>query len=80
MSFAKNIGIHATKVAKNMSNKYSQKFVDSAKKFTTNAIKNASKRAIQKTVETTGDLMGNNIADKIIKVSKNDLGEKLKMI
>ena len=39
---------HATKVAKNVSNKYSQKLLDSAKKYTTDAIKTASKRAIQK--------------------------------
>ena len=32
LSFAKNIGTHATKVAKNKSNKYSQKRIDSAKK------------------------------------------------
>ena len=31
ISFAKNIGTHATKVAKSMSNKYSQKLRDSAK-------------------------------------------------
>ena len=31
LSFAKNIGTHATKVAKNMTNKYSQKRFDSAK-------------------------------------------------
>ena len=42
LSFAKNIG-------KNLSNKYGQKFFDTAKKSTTDAIKNASKRAIQKT-------------------------------
>ena len=34
------------------------------------AIKTASKRAIQKTAETTGDLIGNKIADKITSVSK----------
>ena len=39
---------HATKVAKHLSNKYSQKLLDSAKKHTTDAIKTASKRAIQK--------------------------------
>ena len=48
LSFTKYIGTHATKVAKNMSNKYSQKLFDSAKKSTTDAIKTASKRAIQK--------------------------------
>ena len=62
---ARNIGTHAAKVAKNMSNKYSQKLVDSAKKSAADAIKTASKRAIQKTAEATGDLIGNKITDKI---------------
>ena len=53
-----------------MSNKYSQKFFDSAKKSTTDAIKTASKRAIQKTAEATSDIIGNKTADKITKVSK----------
>ena len=35
LSFAKNIGKYATKFAKNMDNKYSQKHLDSAKKSTT---------------------------------------------
>ena len=48
LSFAKYIGTYATKVAKNMSNKYSQKLFDSAEKSTTDAIKTASKRTIQK--------------------------------
>ena len=70
MSFAKKMDRHANKVAKGLSNKYSQKFFDSAKKSTTDAIKTASKRAIQKTAETTGDLIGNRIADKMTSVSK----------
>ena len=41
LSFAKNIG-------KNISNKYSQKLVDNAKKSATDAIKTASQRAIIK--------------------------------
>ena len=41
MSFAKNM-------SKNLSNKYGQKLLDSAKKCTTDAIKTASKKAIQK--------------------------------
>ena len=45
--------------AKNMSNKYSQKLLDRAKKSATDARKTASKRAVQKTVEATGDLIGN---------------------
>ena len=63
MSFAKNIG-------KNLSNKYGKKNIDTAKKSTTDAIKTASKRAIQKTAEATGDLIGNNIVDKITSISK----------
>ena len=63
LSFAKNIG-------KSLSNKYGQKLLDSAKKSTTDVIKNTSKRAIQKTAEATGDLIGNKIADKITSVSK----------
>ena len=65
LSFAKNMGTHANKVAKILSNKYSQKPLDSAKTSTTDAIKTASKRAIQKTTEATGDLIGNKIADRI---------------
>ena len=57
-------------MGKSLTNKYSQKLLDSAKKSTTDAIKTASKRAIQKTAEATGDLIGNKIADKITSVSK----------
>ena len=63
LSFVKNIGKNATKVAKSMSNKYSQKFLDSGKKSTADAIETAPKRAIQKTAEATGGLIGNKIAD-----------------
>ena len=41
LSFAKNMG-------KNLSNKYSQKPLDTVKKSTTDAIKTASQKAIQK--------------------------------
>ena len=60
-----------------MSNKYSQKFVDAAKKSATDAIKTASKKAIQKTAETTGDLVGNKVADKITSASKNHIMKKI---
>ena len=63
LSFAKNMG-------KNLSNKYGQKLINSAKTSRTDAIKTASKRAIQKTEEAKGDLTGNKIADKITNVSK----------
>ena len=63
LSFAKIIG-------KSLSNKYGQKLLDSDKKSTTDVIKTKLKRAIQKTAETTGDLIGNKIADKITSISK----------
>ena len=63
LPFAKSMG-------KNLSNKYGQKLLNSAKKSTTDAIKTASKRVIQKTAEATGDLIGNKIAEKITSVSK----------
>ena len=68
LSFAKNMG-------KSLSNKYSQKLLDSAKKSTTDAIKTVSKRVIQKTAEATGDLIGNKTADKITSVSKKPFKE-----
>ena len=63
LSFAKSMG-------KSLSNIYGQKLLDSAKRFTADAIKTASKRAIPKTAEATGELIGNKIADKITSVSK----------
>ena len=78
LSFARNIGTHAAKVAKNMSNKYNQKLVYTAKKSATDVIKTASKRAIQKAAETTGDLICNKIADKITaKPSKKSHNEEI---
>ena len=56
-----------------MSNKYSQKIVDTAKISAADAIKTASNGAIQKTAEATGDLIDNKIADKITaKTSKKN--------
>ena len=54
-----------------MSSKYRQKLLDHAKQSSTDLFKTASKRPIQKTAEATGDLIGNKIANKIKKVSKN---------
>ena len=58
-----------------MSNKYSQKPLDSAKTSTADAIKTASIRAIQNTAEATGDLIGDKIADKITNLSKKSSKE-----
>ena len=68
LSFAKNMG-------KNLSNKYSQKIIDAAKKSATDAIKTASQRPTQKAAEATGDLVGNKIADKITSISKKPVKE-----
>ena len=65
-------------MGKNVSNKYGQKLLDSAKKSTTDAIKTTSKRAIQKTSgEATGDMIGNKITDKIRSVSKKKSAKEL---
>ena len=37
LSFARNLGTHATKVAKNLNNKYGQKLADSAKNSATDS-------------------------------------------
>ena len=58
-------------ISKDLSGKYSQKRFDHAKKSATHALKTSSKRVIQKTLEATGDLIGNKIANKITRVSKN---------
>ena len=59
-------------MGKNLSNKYSQKLLDSPTKTGRGTLKFASKRAIQKTAEATGDLIGNRIANKITKKSSKD--------
>ena len=56
--------------AKNLSNRYSHKIIDTTKKSARDSIKTASQRVIQKAAEATGDLVGNKIADKITSISK----------
>ena len=67
-------------MSKNVSGKYSQKLLDHAKRSATHALKTTSKRVIQKTAETTGDLIGNKIADRITKVLKNSPQNNLERI
>ena len=67
LTFARNMDKN---ISKNLSSKYGQKLLDHAKQPATDALKTASKRAIQKIAEATGDLIGNEIADKITRVSK----------
>ena len=47
--------IYTKNMVTQLSSKYDQKLLDSAKNSTTDAIKTASKRAIHKTAETTGN-------------------------
>ena len=62
-------------MGRNLTNKYGEKLLNSAKKSTTDAIKIASNRTIQNTAEKTGDLIGNKIQDKIISISKTSSKE-----
>ena len=65
-SFAKNIGKNIGEVkSKNLSGKYSQKYLDNTKQSVTDALKTVSKRAFQKTTEATIDLIGNKITNRI---------------
>ena len=47
-----------------------KKLMDAATKTGIDAANTASKRVIQKRAETTGDLIGNKITDKITSVNK----------
>ena len=48
LSFTRNLGTHATKVAKNLNNKYGQKLADSAKKICNRCIKNCWQKSNSK--------------------------------
>ena len=56
--------------------KYVKKWMDTATKTGIDAAKTASKWVVQKTAETTGDLIGNKIADKITLLDKTKIKEK----
>ena len=71
MSFAKNMSKNIGKnISKILAGKYSQKVLHHAKQSANDAFKTTSKRVFQKPIEASGDLIGNKIADRIIKVSK----------
>ena len=79
LSFAKNIGKNIGKnISISLSGKYSpgmlpmhQKHLDHDKLSATDVLKSSSKRVLQKAVEAIGDLIGEIIANRITKVSKN---------
>ena len=66
--FARTLGTHGTKVAKNLNNKYGQKLTDSAKKIFNGYIKNFREKSNSKTAATTGYLVGNTIESKITSI------------
>ena len=75
LSFAKNIGKNVGKnTRKNFGSKCSPKRPDHAKQSAVDALKTTSKKVqFKKRAEATGDLIGNKIDDKIIRVSKTTL-------
>ena len=48
LSLARNMGTHATKIAKNLNNKYGQKLVDAAKKICSRCIRNCWQKSNSK--------------------------------
>ena len=58
-------------ISKNLSAKYSQHLLDHAKQSAKDALKTSSKRVIQKTAKAGSDLICNDIANKITRVSKS---------
>ena len=62
--------------ARRLGDKYGKKLMDTATKTGIDTAKTASKRVVQKTAETTGDLIGNKIADQITSLGKTKNEEK----
>ena len=62
--------------ARRLGDKYGKKLMDTATKTGIDTAKTASKRVVQKTAETTGDLVGNKIADQITSLGKTKNEEK----
>ena len=62
--------------ARKCGDKYGKKLMDTATKTGMDAAKTPSKRVAQKTPETTRDLIGNKIAEKITSLGKTKSKEK----
>ena len=77
--FAKNIGNKygrkifdkSIDVGKNMSNKYGRKILDKSMHAGKDFAKIADKKVLHKSVEATGEMIGNKIADRITRSSRN---------
>ena len=61
---------------KKFGDKYDKNLMDTVKKQGNNFVKIAGKKIVQKSAETTGDLIGNKIADKITSLGKSKNKEK----
>ena len=71
MSFAKYMSKTIGKnISKNVSSKHGQKLLDHTKQPAADSPKTGPKRVMQKAAEATADLIGNNIANKIKKISR----------
>ena len=79
MSFAKNIGNKYGKklfdksmdVSKKYGKKYGKKLLDNSISAGKDFAKIAGKKVLTKSAEVTGDIIGNKIADRITKSSRN---------
>ena len=64
--------------ARTFGDNYCKKLMDTATKTGIDTAKTASKWVVQNTAESTGDLIGNKIADKITSLGKTKSKEKEK--
>ena len=79
MSFARNIGNKYGKkifdksldVGKSMKKKYGKKVLDNSLSAGKDFAKIAGKKVLTKSAEATDDMIGNKIADRIIKTTRN---------
>ena len=58
-------------LVKKMSNKYGRKILDKSMDAVKDFAKIAGKKVLTKSAEATGDLIGNKIADRIAKSTRN---------
>ena len=75
MSFAKNIGKkYGRKIfdkSIDVSNKYGKKILDKSMDASKDFAKIAGKKVLHKSAEATGEMIGNKVADRITKCSRN---------
>ena len=63
-----------------MGSKYGQKLFDKTKKLAAEALKTSSKRVIQKNSKVTGDVVGNEIAEKVTRAVWKSIREDQKKL